>query len=90
MAGMMSSVPPVATKALTNTHLIAERTGNNIDCLPGAWSTFPIGGVDGGTVQATPVLLCTKILFGNLRVNLCVRRGPAEQSAEQNHSGRCN
>ena len=46
MAGMMSSVPPVAIKAVTNTHLIAERTGNHINCLPGAWSTFPIGGVD--------------------------------------------
>lgn len=64
---------------------MTKRTGS-----AGAWSTLPIGGVDGGTVQATAVLLGAKILFGNLRVNPGVRRGPAEQSAEQNHSGRCN
>jgi hypothetical protein len=33
MAGMMSSVPPEAIMAVTNRQLIAERTGNNINCL---------------------------------------------------------
>src|SRR5215472_3151020 len=33
IAGMMSSVPPVAIMAVTKRQLIADRTGNNINCL---------------------------------------------------------
>lgn len=55
-----------------------------------ARSTLSVWDVDGGTVQATPVLLAAQTLFDNLRVNPGVGGSPTEQSVEQNHRGHRN
>ena len=69
---------------------LEERTGITKGKGRTVWSTLPVGCVDSGTMQLTPVLLVAKILFGNLRVSSGVRRGPPEQSVEQDYSGCCN
>lgn len=53
-------------------------------------STLSVGGVNGGAVQATPVLPAAQTLFDNLRVNPGVGGSPTEQSVEQNHRGHRN
>ena len=55
-----------------------------------ARSTLSVGSVDGGTVQATRVLLAAQTLFDNRRVNPGVRGSPTEQSVEQNDGGHRN
>jgi len=55
-----------------------------------ARSTLSVGGVNGGAVQATPVLPAAQTLFDNLRVNPGVGGSPTEQSVEQNHRGHRN